>query len=142
MRKAMKAKEAQEKITPSNQVEYLFESLPDSVITCDREGKILRANAAARKLFEVPSEDLCRGKDYQQFLHRYSMGDEPQQAISLEPWLMSLVVDGEAVSMLQLPSGRKVYVTRCSFPLLDARKQPVGTVSVFHEITHRYQKAL
>jgi signal transduction histidine kinase len=138
----MKAKETQERIKPSNKVECIFESLPDSVITYDREGKVLRANAAALKLFEVPSEDLCRGIDYQQFLHRYIMGDEPQQAISLEPWLMSLVVDGEAVSMLQLPSGHKVYVTRCSFPLLDARKQPVGTVSVFREITHRYQKAL
>ena len=131
-----------ERIKPSNKAECIFESLPDSVIICDREGKILRANAAALKLFEVPSEDLCRGKDYQQFLHRYIMGDEPQQAISLEPWLMSLIVDGEAVSMLQLPSGRKVYVTRCSFPLLDACNQSVGAVFVFHEITQRYQNAL
>ena len=138
----MKAKAAQERITPLNQVECIFESLPDSVIACDREGKILRVNAAARKLFEVASEDLCRGIDYQQFLHGYTMGDEPQQAISLEPWLMSLVVDGEAVSMLQLPSRRKVYVTTCSFTVLDARKQPVGTATMFHDITHRYQKAL
>jgi signal transduction histidine kinase len=142
VRKAIKAKEAQERIMPPNQVECIFESLPDGVIACDREGKIRRANTAALKLFEVASEDLCRGIGYQEFLHHYIMGDEPQQAISLEPWLMSIVVDGEAVSLLQLPSGRTVYVTRCSFPVLDARKQPVGTASVFHEITHRYQKAL
>jgi signal transduction histidine kinase len=142
VRKAIKAKEAQERIMPPNQVECIFESLLDGVIACDREGKIRRANTAALKLFEVASEDLCRGIGYQEFLHHYIMGDEPQQAISLEPWLMSIVVDGEAVSLLQLPSGRTVYVTRCSFPVLDARKQPVGTASVFHEITHRYQKAL
>ena len=145
----MKAKEAQKRSMPSNQLKYIFESLPDSVIACDGEEKILRANAAALTLFEVPSEGLCRGIDYQQFLHRYSTGDDPQQAISLEPWLMSLLIDGEAVSSLQeeimvlrLPSGRKAYVTRCSFPLLDARKQAIGGISMFHEITHRYQKAL
>ena len=144
----MKAKETQERITLSNQLECIFESLPDSVVACDGEGKILRANAAALKLFEVPSEDLCQGIGYQEFLHRYTMGDEQQRAIALEPWLMHLV-DDEAASclqketmVLQLPSGRGVYVTMCGLPLLDAHKQAVGTIYVFHEITHRYQKAL
>jgi len=144
----MKAKEIQERSMPSNQIECIFESLADSVIACDREGKILRANAAALTLFEVPSEALCRGRDYQQFLQRYTTGEEPQQAITLEPWLMSLLIDGEtasslqeAIRVLQLPSGRTVYVTLCASPVLDAQKQTVGSVSVFHDITHRYQKA-
>jgi len=134
---------------PSKHVAYTFDPLPDGAIACDGEGKILRANAAALKLFEVPSEALCRGIDYQQFLYRYTTGNEPQRTTALEPWLMSLLIDGEAASrlqeeilVLQLPSGRTVYVTLCAFPLLDARKQAVGTVFVFHEITHRYQKAL
>ncbi len=149
MEEAMKAKEVQERITPSNQLECIFESLPDSVIACDGEGKILRANAAALKLFEVPSEDLCQGMDYQEFLHRYTMGDEQQRAIALEPWLMHLVVDDEAASclqketmLLQLPSGREVYVTMCGLPLLVCIKQAAGTFYVFHDITRRYQKAL
>jgi signal transduction histidine kinase len=139
----------QEGIMPSKQLEDNFDLLPDSVIVCDREGKILRANAAALKLFEVASEDLCRGGDYQQFLHGSILGDEPQRAIALEPWLMSLLIDGEAASslqketlVLQPPSGRTVCVTRRGLPLLDAQKQAVGTISVFHDITHQYQKAL
>src|SRR5260370_3166777 len=149
MEEAMKAKEVQERITPSNQLECIFESLPDSVIGCDGEGKILRANAAALKLFEVPSEDLCQGMDYQEFLHRYTMGDEQQRAIALEPWLMHLVVDDEAASclqketmLLQLPSCREVYVTMCCFPLLVCIKHAAGTFYVFHAIPSRYQKAL
>ncbi len=149
MEEAMKAKEAQERITPSNQLECIFESLPDSVIACGGEGKILRANAAALKLFELPSEDLCQGMDYQEFLHRYTMGDEQERAIALEPWLMHLVVDDEAAPslqketmVLQLPSGREAYVTMRGLPLLDAHKQAVGMIYVFHEITRRYQKAL
>jgi signal transduction histidine kinase/PAS domain-containing protein len=149
MGEAMKAKEAQERITPSNQLECIFESLPDSVIACDGEGRILRLNAAALKLFEISSEELCQRMDYQEFLHCYTMGNEQQRAIALQPWLMHLVVDDEAASglqketmVLQLPSGREAYVTMCGLPLLDAHKQAVGTIYVFHEITHRYQKAL
>ncbi len=139
----------QEGIMPSKQLEDNFDLLPDGVIVCDREGKILRANAAALKLFEVASEDLCRGVDYQQFLHGSIIGDEPQRAIALEPWLMNLLIDGEAASslqketlVLQPPSGRTVYVIRRGLPLLDAQQQAVGTISVFHDITHQYQKAL
>jgi signal transduction histidine kinase len=134
---------------PSNQLDYNFDPLPDGVLVCDREGKILRANTAALQLFEVPSEALCRGRDYQEFLESYERSDEPQPASALEPWLMRVLVDEETACrlqhetrVLQLPSGRTVYVTLCAFPLLDAQQQPLGSVCVFHEITHRYQKAL
>src|SRR5260370_7721730 len=134
---------------PSYQLEDILDLLPDGIIVYDREGKILRANTAALTLFEVPSEALCRGRDYQEFLQRYQRSDEPQPASALEPWLMRLLVDKDAVCSLQqerrvfqLPSGSTAYVTLCAFALLDAHKQPVGTISVLHDITHRYQKAL
>ncbi len=144
-----KPKEAQERIMPSNQLECIFDTLPDGVIVCNREGKILRANAAALKLFEVASESLRRGTSYHQFLQHYKLGDEQQRAISLEPWLLSLVMDGEAACrpqeetlVLQVPSGRRVYVNMCRLPVLEAQKEAVETIYVFHDITHRYQKAL
>src|SRR5256885_11744168 len=46
-----------------NQFEGIFESLPNSVIVCDQEGKIIRFNAAALKLFEVSSEASWKGTD-------------------------------------------------------------------------------
>jgi len=145
----MKANEAHKQIVLSQQLACSFESFPDGAIACDGEGQIVGINTAARKLFEVASEGLYRGRDYQEFLHRYTIGDEPQRAIALEPWLMSLLIDEEAASsqqeeatMLQLPSGRKVYVTiRCSL-VLDAQQHAVGTVYVFHDLTRRYQKVL
>ncbi|HEX6479637.1 MAG TPA: ATP-binding protein [Ktedonobacteraceae bacterium] len=133
----------------SQQREYIFDLLPDGIMVCDREGKILQANTAALQLFEVPSKALCRGRDYQEFLGRYQRSDEPQPVSALEPWLMYPLEDEDATCSLQhetrvfqLPSGRTVYVTLCAFPLRDAQQQPLGTVSVFHNITHRYQKAL
>src|SRR5260221_8496434 len=83
----------QGEIMPSYQLEDNFDLLPDGIIICDREGKILRANTAALTLFEVPSEALSRGRDYQEFLQRYEMSDKPQRASALEPWLMRLLVD-------------------------------------------------
>ncbi|HKF38672.1 MAG TPA: GAF domain-containing sensor histidine kinase, partial [Ktedonobacteraceae bacterium] len=44
--------------------------------------------------------------------------------------------------VLQVPSGREVYVHICCLYMLDAQKHTVGTVYVFHDITHFYKKAL
>jgi signal transduction histidine kinase len=141
----MKAKEAQARIVPSNQLERIFDTLPDGVIACDREGKILLTNAAALKLFEGAA---APGTSYQQFLQHYEMGDEQQRALSLEPWLTSLIIREAASSpqeetiFLQVPSGREVYVHIYCLAVLDAQKHAVGTAYVFHDITHFYQKAL
>jgi signal transduction histidine kinase len=145
----MKAEQAHEPIMLSQQLVCFLESFPDGVIACDGEGTILWINAAALKLFELASLSLCRGIGYQQFLQPYQPGDEQQRATLLDPWLMSLISDDEAASsqqeapmVLQVPSGRKVYVTISCLPLYDAQMHPVGTVSLLHDLTHRYQKAL
>jgi signal transduction histidine kinase len=145
----MKKQAAQERITASSQLECTFNTQSDGVIACDREGKILRINAAALKLFEVASERLYRGTPYQQFLHSYEMGNDQQPAISLEPWLMSLITGGEATPgqsaetvVLQVPSGRKINVNIRGLSVLDAQKCAVATVYIFYDITQRYQQAL
>ncbi len=55
----MKQQAAQRRIIPSSQFEAIFHKLPDGIVICDHERKILRINAAALKLFEVPSESFC-----------------------------------------------------------------------------------
>ena len=132
-----------------NQSNAILEALPESVIVCDQEGKIVRINAVARSLFEVPSEALCRGTDYQQFLQHYQRSDEQQRSRLPEQWLMNLAIDDEAGSsspehtlLLQVPSGREVYVTLWCVPVSDAQKHLRETIYAFHDITHRYHKAL
>jgi signal transduction histidine kinase len=141
---------AQKNRVPFNQAEAILEALPEGVIACDREGKIVQINAAARKLFEVPSETICRGTDYQQFLQHFEERDEEQSSRSSAQWPMKLVFDEQGESslpettylLLHLPSGRDALVACQCVPLRDAQQHLIETVSVFHEITHRYQKAL
>src|SRR5215471_8647505 len=113
-KEAMNQKEAQES---RSQLERIFNALQDGVIACDHQGKILRINAAALKLFEVASESLYKGKSYHRFLHSYQIGDGQPRVSSLEPWMTSLILNGEASTWmqqellaLQVRSGRKIYV--------------------------------
>src|SRR5258708_21041848 len=148
----MQQQAAQEAILLANQLEGIFETLRESVIACDREGKILHINAAALTLFEVASASVWRGTGCQQFLHSYQRGEEQPPALSLEPWLMSLISDGEettgqqvGIMVMQVPSGGRVYAhMRClsvSFPMPDAQQKAVATIYVFQDITRRYRKA-
>ncbi|WP_244421968.1 sensor histidine kinase [Ktedonobacter racemifer] len=134
---------------PFNQAEAILEAFPESIIACDREGKILWINAAARKLFEVPSEVSCRGTDYQQFLKHYTQPDEQKQDISSEQWLMNLVLNKEAASsspekalILHLPSGREVAVTLWNVAIGEAQKHLMGNAYTFHDLTYCHQKAI
>jgi signal transduction histidine kinase len=150
---AVQQRAVQETILPANQLEGIFETLAESIIACDREGKILHINAAALALFEVASATLCRGTGFQQFLQSYQRGDEQPPALALEPWLLSLFSDGEettcqqeSIIVLQVPSGRKVYAKMLcfsvSFPAPAAQQPTVATIYVFRDITRRYRKAL
>ncbi len=146
----MEQQETREGImSPNPFFEWIYEAFPYGVIACDQVGNIVRINAAALKLFEVAATPLLDGTSYQQVLHRYQGEAQQQPAPARESWLMSLLIDDEAAAspqeeiiVLQVPSGRKVYVTiRCS-PVLDAQQHAVGTLYVFHDLTHRYYKAL
>lgn len=114
------------------QAEAILDALPDNIIACDQDEKIVRINAAARK----------------HFLQRYQRDDEQQRPSFPEQWLMNLVMDEEAASsspehtlLLQVPSGRKVYATLWCVPIYDAQQHLRETIYVFLDITHRYHKA-
>lgn len=133
----------------SHALEVAFTSFPDATILCDHEGKILRMNAAALKLFEVPSEQPYQGIPYQQFLQRYEIHDERRERIPLETWFLSVLLNEEddparqeQLFLFKAPSGRNIYLNLRCIPMLNAQQHPVGILSVFREVTHQYHKAL
>ncbi|WP_157506343.1 hypothetical protein [Ktedonobacter racemifer] len=134
---------------PSPQLEAVFASLPDAALACDRDGKLPCMNGAALKLFEVSSTRPWLGTPYREFLQRYEWYNELHHPTFPAPWLLKPDSNAAEAShtyeqtlMLSLPSGRKTLLElRCS-SLLDAELQMSGMVSLFHEVTPRYQKAL
>lgn len=130
------------------QAEAIFTSLPDGVIACDREGKILQLNTRALKLFET-SECQWWGKTYQEFLASYILSSEHQSAIT--PGLCLGSADGkdgaaflasERVLQLQLPSGRRSVVNISCSALKDAHQRAIGTVYAFYEFSPQQRRAL
>ncbi|GHO88097.1 sensor histidine kinase [Dictyobacter formicarum] len=142
-----KPRAAQNETVLFRQLEAIFAVLPDGVVACDQDGKILRLNAAALRLFEVSSEARYRGRDYRDFLAYYTLCNEQQRPIFPEAWLRTPSSE-EATSsppeqtlMLQTPSKRRVAMNVSCSPVLDAQKHVRGMVAVFHEISQRDQQA-
>lgn len=133
-------------MTPVNELGNVLESLPESMIVCDQEGKIQAMNAAACALFEVTHESQWRGRCVQECLLAYAGNDKQQSASTQEQELLTLVLDEAASSpaqlvVLHMPSGRTTYVTCAGSPVLD-HHHVVGTLWLYHNITSRYHKAL
>src|SRR5260370_14187199 len=131
------------------QLEAIFACLPDSVMVCEQDGKILRFNAAALELFEVPSEAQWRGRDYQEFFAYYMLSANQQQPLVPEPWPRNPSSIEEVTSsltnkvlMLQVPCGREIAVNLSCSPLQDTHKHASGMVFVFHELQPDQQEAL
>lgn len=128
------------------QLEAIWESFPDGLIACDRNQKIVRINAAARKLFEVISEAQWQGRDYQHFLNHYLCSEEQSPCVSSEQWLMNLVLARttgtgwpQQTLLLHLPSGGTISVTVRAFPIDDQERNVEETVFVIQELTQTRQ---
>lgn len=125
--------------TRRNRVEAIWESFPEGLIACDRHQRIVRINAAARKLFEVGSQARYQGRDYQQFLTSYLRADEQPPVVLREQWLMNLALAGTPgacspaqMLLLRLPSGRTISVTVHSFSVSAHGRSTQEIISVFH----------
>ncbi|EFH86115.1 ATP-binding protein [Ktedonobacter racemifer] len=144
---ARSLKVSSQRMMQLNQLEIIWESFPEGLIACDRNQKIVRINAAARKLLEVVSEAQCQGRDYQHFLTHYLRSDEQPPCVPSEQWLMNLVLAGTTGAdlpnqtlLLRLPSGRKTPVSVRSFPAGDQMRNVEETVFIIQEFTHARQE--
>lgn len=130
---------------PLGQTEAILASFPQSIISCDQEGKILWMNAAALELFEVPSQARWRGISYQLFLQQYEVHDEQEPVSASEQWFLNMITNTERTPAspesslrLFLPSGRTIYLDHWHSCLRDKEE----TIHVFQDMTYYYQKTI
>lgn len=112
----------------------VIEQMANGVFVCDREGKILMFNSAAKRLLPHPPEDI---KDW---LHRIKKSDRvtPFSPNELPTYKAINGEESRNVEMYVEPSDGApgVSISLDSFPLWDSTNSlVVGGVSVFHDIT-------
>lgn len=130
------------------QIAALFTAIPDGIIIQDFEGNIHRLNPAALSLFELASEEECKGMPFQQFMNRYQPHDaelypayDAQSTVTIDQKKASPAVYASSKHsvILMPPSGNYVCVDITSTPLSDNQQRPIGVLHLFHDMTALYQ---
>lgn len=124
----------------ASQLEALFESIVDGVVVYDREGHILRMNAAAMDLFGYMDTSLSAVERF----HRYQPRQEQGQPYSLEAWPLFRVLSGEVLAgattvdqIFTNPQGHEVEVNISGTPIRAADGHIVGGITTFRDVTER-----
>lgn len=130
------------------QYKALFTSLPDSILVCDEDDRVLLFNATALRLFELSPNNRFVGRPYQELLRHYISWREQEQP-SISAPLHSSSMDAESEESapngktitLHAPSGRQSIINMYWSPMLDDQNGIQGKVIVFHRVAQRYQQA-
>lgn len=116
-----KAEERAEFIESHN--EYILQSVPSGVISLDSKLMITKINAAAERILGLKAEDTT-GKSYSE--------------IFADP-LCSILDGRTSVERGEVqyvtPSGKNVHLGLSVTPLLDAKKEAIGQLMVFTDLT-------
>ncbi len=129
----------------ANQLDHIFEGIADGLVVYDAQGRIVRTNAAARRILGLDAAPL----DYSQMpaLDRaslYEVRDEQDRPLAPDEWPIMRVLGGKVgtrpdardVRMRTL-DGREIEVTFSTAPLRDREGHLMGAVSVLHDMTER-----
>jgi PAS domain S-box-containing protein len=133
-----------EAASQASQLLAIFESIADAVIVYDREGNILRANAAdaeilgLRQPLEAPVRTL--GERDQMF----TVVDEDGHPISSDQWPSARVLKGEVLRgssaadiLLRTVDGQDIVLNASGAPVRDAEGNIVGGVLIGRDVTQR-----
>jgi len=133
-----------EAASQASQLLAIFESIADAVIVYDREGNVLRANAADAEILgsrqppEAPVRTL--GERNQMF----TVVDEDGHPMSSDQWPSARVLKGEVLRgssaadiLLRTVDGQDIVLNASGAPVRDAEGNIVGGVLIGRDVTQR-----
>ena len=112
-------------VSQHNELEAVLAGMLEGVIAVDNEERIIKMNAAAAEFFERDAE-ICQGRDLHEVIRNSALQQFVRRSIASqvpEEDDIALYHNGERTLHLQ------------SSPLLDANKEPIGTLVVFDDVT-------
>jgi two-component system phosphate regulon sensor histidine kinase PhoR len=112
-------------VSQHNELETVLASMLEGVIAVDNEERIINMNAAAVEFFDCDPEKY-QGRDLQEVIRNSALQQFVRRAIS------SKVPKEDDIGLYH--NGEKTLHLQSS-PLLDANKDPIGTLVVFNDVT-------
>jgi len=112
-------------VSQRSELETVLASMLEGVIAVDNEDRIININAAAAEFFARDPEK-CQGRNLQEIIRNSALQQFVRQAI------FSKVPIADDINLYH--NGEKTLNLHSS-PLLDANKEPRGTLVVFNDVT-------
>jgi len=113
-------------VSQRNELETVLASMLEGVIAIDNEERIININAAAAAFFDIKPEK-CPGRNLQEVIRNSALQQFVRESIS------SKVPKEDDINLYH--NGKKTLHLQSS-SLLDANKEPIGTLVVFNDVTH------
>ena len=112
-------------VSQHNELETVLASMLEGVIAVDNEERIIKMNAAAAEFFERDAEE-CQGRDLHEVIRNSALQQFVRRSIA------SKVPEEDDIALYH--NGERTLSMQSS-PLLDANKEPIGTLVVFDDVT-------
>jgi signal transduction histidine kinase len=131
----------------ADQLDRIFAAAADGLLVWDAEGRIVRENAAARRILglDAAPPDFCQ-LPVSERLALMAARDEQDRPVAIEEWPIMRALRGEVETgtgaqthdiRMRALDGREIEVTLSTAPLWDREGRIVGAVCVLHDQTER-----
>ncbi len=128
----------------ASQLEITFDAMTDGITVFDRDGHIVRSNAADREMFGFGPDATVAPSTLGERFERISLRDEHGRPLSRDQWPAFRVLAGEDLRgsgalevIAQSAHGREMVLSECGAPIRDQSGQITGGVLVVRDVTER-----
>ncbi len=134
----------QEAAARASQLSAIFESMADSVLFYDGNGRFVQANRAFRDLLALDARPDYASLPLHERGQLLAPRDENGQPLPYEQWLPSRVLRGEVLTgtnavdfLIRTLDGREVLLNGSGAPVRDTNDKIVGCVLILRDVTQR-----
>jgi PAS domain S-box-containing protein len=138
------AQTALEAAARANELDAIFESLPDGIVFYDEQGRILRANGLAREFLSIGGATDAWTRPIDERTHLYQLRNDRGEPLPSEQGPAKRVVSGEILAgtdsvdiYMSSQDGREWTLNVGGMPIRDAHGRQIGAVCVFRDVAER-----
>jgi signal transduction histidine kinase len=127
------------------EIEGLFEATADGLAFCDAEGRIVRINAAARRLLGYEALHEQEVAPLHAWANSPALSDLGGQALSPDQWPLPRILRGETLSgeravnvHARRPDGKERVLAVSGAPVYDISRRVIGAIISMRDVTEAW----